>query len=448
MNADQTEKTPSAGPEDPLADFHQDLQELVIDQARRLINLSFYNKALLSTLPVALLGTDRQGHIRAVNQAAEEILGVSEKEVKGTPLASLFAADSDTVKKIDHTLESGTPHHIGSESLRLKSGKEIVGNLYFQPLRDDEQQICGILLTVEDLTYFHYLHNAFKRYVPPSVSEIIAQDPQRLELGGEEKVLTVLFSDLIGFSAISERHAPREMVALLSDYFTEMTNQVFAYQGTLKEYVGDELMAIFGAPVAQPDHPAKACSAALAMSATLARMRETWPRMGRPVLRARTGINTGPMLVGNLGSPFRFSYGVVGDQVNLASRLEGLSNIYGTEILIGHNTAEAVHRQFRLREVDTVRVKGRQQGISIFELVATAEAPITGQRQTTLGYYADGLAAYRARRWKSGISAFDKALAAGPEDGPSKVMRHRCRVYRESPPPEDWNGVFDHKTKK
>lgn len=441
------EQGPSAA-SDPLEDFHQRLQNTAVDQAKKIIDLHLYHKALLSTLPVALLGTDRSGRIRSVNHAAEEILGFTAEDLTGRPLVEVFGSHSEAADKIRQAMEHGTPFHMDAQRLRLASEHKIVGNFYFHPLRDDEQDICGILLTIEDVTYVHYLHSAFTRYVPPSVSEIIARDPQSLQLGGEEKELTVLFSDLVGFTSIAEKHSPQEIVMLLSDYFTEMTAQVFSWEGTLKEYVGDELMAIFGAPIHQTDHAERACRTALAMSARLAEMRESWPRKGRPSLRARIGVNTGSMLVGNLGSPHRFSYGVVGDQVNLGSRLEGLNSQYHTEILVGEATAELVRDLFHLREVDRVRVKGRRQSVAIYELLGPQETPLSRDRRWVLDRYASGLERYRRRQWKKAEALFREAAGTADPDGPSSVMAERCAAFRKHPPPREWDGAYDHLTKK
>ena len=194
---------------DPMEDFHQDLQELVIRQARKLINAHLHTKALLSTLPVALIAADKDGYILTINQAAEEILGVTEKDLEGRFISDLLAANPEAMEKAEKALALGRPFHMRSKSIRLESGKELVGNLYFQPFSDDEEEIHGILVTLEDQTYVHFLQDAFKHYVPPSVSEIIAQDPQRLELGGEDKVLSVLFSDLVGFTSIAEKYSPK-----------------------------------------------------------------------------------------------------------------------------------------------------------------------------------------------------------------------------------------------
>ena len=287
------------------------------------------------------------------------------------------------------------------------------------------------------------IKETFRQYVAPVVVEQMLKDPSRLKLGGEEKILTVLFSDLEGFTTYSERYRPHEMVEILSEYYNKMTELIFADQGTLNEYVGDELMAIFGAPIEQSDHARRACAAALAMREARHALSAEWARVGRPRLRARTGINSGPMLVGNLGSRYRFAYGVLGDQVNLGSRLEGLNRVYGTEILLGENTARLVEGAFVMREVDMVRVKGRVQAVRTYELVASAGAALPPTHEEALRLYAAALEAYRKQAWEDALGLFTQALAVRPEDGPSRTMASRCQLYRDTPPPEDWDGVFD-----
>jgi adenylate cyclase len=287
------------------------------------------------------------------------------------------------------------------------------------------------------------IKGAFMHYVAPVVIEAMLKDPARLKLGGDEKVLTVLFSDLQGFTSHSERYAPHEMIELLSEYYARMTEQIFAHEGMLKEYVGDELMAIFGAPIAQVDHAERACAAALAMREHRNALGAEWTKLGRPPLIARTGINSGRMLVGNLGSKYRFAYGVLGDHVNLGSRLEGLNKVYATEILIGENTAKLVEKSFLLREIDLVRVVGRDQAVRIYELVAAAGTPLLPRREKALGSYASGLEAYRQRRWDEALWLFKESLALWPADGPSRTMAERCQIYQKASPPEDWDGIFE-----
>jgi adenylate cyclase len=287
------------------------------------------------------------------------------------------------------------------------------------------------------------IKGAFMHYVSPVVIEEMLEDPARLKLGGDEKVLTVLFSDLQGFTSTAERYTPSQMIELLSEYYAIMTEQIFAYDGMLKEYVGDELMAIFGAPIAQPDHAERACAAALAMRERRAVLREEWTKLGRPQLIARTGVNSGLMLVGNLGSKYRFAYGVLGDHVNLGSRLEGLNKQYGTDILIGENTAELVRNAFLLREIDLARVVGREQPVRIYELLAKAGTGLPREQEKAFGAYAAGLEAYRQQRWRDALGLFEEALGLWRGDGPSRVMAGRCQAYQKTPPPESWDGVFE-----
>jgi adenylate cyclase len=286
------------------------------------------------------------------------------------------------------------------------------------------------------------LRNAFGQYVASEVVESIVKDPDKLQLGGEEKVLTVLFSDLKGFTSYSERYTPQQMIELLSEYYARMTERVFACGGTLKEYVGDEMMAIFGAPLDQPDHAVRACAAALEMRAHRHALSEEWVAQGRPRLYARTGINSGRMLVGNLGSKYRFSYGVLGDNVNLGSRLEGLNKEYATEILVGENTVKLLGDEFLLREVDLVRVVGKEKPTRLYELIAAAGTELPTSQARAMESYSAGLAAYREQRWDDALRLFQSALEQKSDDGPSLVMIERSKAYMESPPGEEWDGVF------
>ncbi len=291
------------------------------------------------------------------------------------------------------------------------------------------------------------IKGTFRQYVAPLVIDELLKMPDQLKLGGEEKVLTVLFSDIAGFTTYAERYTPSEMIEILSDYYGIMTEQIFICQGTLKDYVGDEIMAFFGAPLEQTDHAQRACRAAIAMREQRQALHTEWVQIGRPLLKARTGINSGPMLVGNLGSRYRFAYGVLGDQVNLGSRLEGLNKVYGTDILIGENTARLVKDDFIMREVDSVRVVGRQQGVRVYELVANSSAELPKKQEQAFKDYADGYAAYCDQRWDDALGLFRRSLEMWPKDGPSKTMAERCRIYRESPPPEGWDCVYEPDTK-
>jgi adenylate cyclase len=215
-----------------------------------------------------------------------------------------------------------------------------------------------------------YLKRAFQHYVPRAVVDDLVADAGKLQLGGEKRELTVLFSDIRGFTTLSEAMAPEDLVKLMNEYFTVMTAKVFEHRGSLDKYIGDAIMAIFGAPVAEPQHAALACRSALDMVHALRALQQSLRERRLPAIDIGIGINTGPMVVGNMGSASRFNYTVVGDAVNLASRIEHLNKDYGTNILLSEYTYLPLKDEFPLaREVDRVRVRGRAQPVRLFELI-------------------------------------------------------------------------------
>ncbi|HEX4954411.1 MAG TPA: adenylate/guanylate cyclase domain-containing protein [Thermoanaerobaculia bacterium] len=283
----------------------------------------------------------------------------------------------------------------------------------------------------------------FERYVAPAVVEELLQDPEGVRLGGERRVMTVLFSDIRGFTDLSEELDPTEVTRLLNAFFTPMTRVVLATGGTLDKYMGDALMAFFGAPVAHPDHAARACRAALGMRAELERLKAGWQKSGAfpraSGLGVGIGIATGEMSVGNMGSEDVFSYTVIGDSVNLGSRIEGLNKLYGTSILLAESTARAAGEGFLCREVDRVRVKGKKVAVTLFELVA--EGSGTPEERRLVERFAAGLARYHAADFAGALALFEGLEAEGLEDGPNRLYLERCRRFLQHPPPADWDGV-------
>jgi adenylate cyclase len=292
------------------------------------------------------------------------------------------------------------------------------------------------------------IRQTFEHYVSRPVVEEMLRHPERVKLGGERRDMTVLFSDIRGFTSISETLDSEALVSLLNEFFTPMTRIVLDNGGTLDKYMGDAVMAFFGAPLAQPDHAARACRASLAMRDELVVLNERWHREGRlpPHLSMAIGIglNSGDMSVGNVGSEAVFGYTVIGDNVNLGSRIEGLNKDYGSQILVSETTARAAGDGFLFRELDWVRVKGKQQPVGIHELLAAAPAPPDQSERAVL--YARALAAYRARDFAAAEILFAD-LADRLDDGPGRAFRERCRQYQEDPPPAEWDGVEVRKTK-
>jgi adenylate cyclase len=290
------------------------------------------------------------------------------------------------------------------------------------------------------------VREAMARYLSPAVSRWVLADPRRLRLGGERRELTVLFSDLRSFTTHAHALAPETLVSLLNDHMTEMTAIVFRHDGVLAHYAGDGLEAFWNAPMAQPDHARRACEAALDMVTALDALRPRFAEEGWAALDMGIGINTGTTIVGNLGSRDRLAYTAVGDAVNVASRLEGLSKEYGVRIVIGELTRRAAGEAFEYRSLDLVAVKGRAEPVQVHELVARAGA-LLPERRELLARYEHGVALYRARRWAEATALFDALAAAAPDDGPIALYRRRARALLEDPPGADWDGVWVARTK-
>jgi len=283
------------------------------------------------------------------------------------------------------------------------------------------------------------LKGTFQHYVAPSIMEELLKYPEKLKLGGEEKELTVLFSDIRRFTTIAEGLEPPALINLLNEYLSAMSETVFKYEGYLDKYIGDAIMAVYGTPLVQHDHARKACLTALEMVEGLNVLRRSWNGRGLPPLNIGVGINTGNMVVGNIGSEHKFEYTVIGDNVNLASRLEGLNKLYGTNIIISEMVYKEIGRELFCRELDVVQVKGKVKSVAIYELMKMEK---TQPLEQVAGIFHRGVMYYRERRWEDAIKTFNDVVDLKPEDGPSMLYIQRCRQFLSAPPPEDWQGIF------
>ena len=282
----------------------------------------------------------------------------------------------------------------------------------------------------------------FSTYVNPSFVEELILHPEKLTLGGERKELTVLFSDIEGFTTISERISPEELVGVLNEYLSVMSDLIFQNDGTLDKYEGDAVMAFWGAPIPQEDHALRACMTALQMQDALAGLRSEWHARGKPPFHARIGISTGEMIVGNMGGRGKFDYTVIGDSVNLGDRLEGANKQYKTKIVVSQRTYDLVRNDILGRELDLITVQGRSEPLRIYELIQVLQREIDPALQVFLVSYAEALHLYRQRCWSEAVKGFESALTLRASDFPSKMYRERAIIYGQNPPPDDWNGVF------
>jgi len=283
------------------------------------------------------------------------------------------------------------------------------------------------------------IKHAFSRYLAPDVVESIAANPERLGLGGDERTTTIGFIDIRNFTTLSEGLTAGQLVHFLNDYLSLMTEIILKEQGTVDKYIGDAIMMLFGAPNPLDDQATRACHTALQMCQTVADHQDRWQQEGMPNLAIGVGLNTGIAAVGNMGSTQRFDYTAMGDSVNLASRLEGLTKVYGVAIVVGPETEAQARHQFHFRELDYVRVKGKNKPVRIFELVAPKNTNPNTDMWIT--HFDKGLQHFRNRAWKEAQHTFHQCLEQHPNDGPSHYYLSQIDHLILSPPPPDWDGI-------
>ena len=285
-----------------------------------------------------------------------------------------------------------------------------------------------------------FIRGAFGQYLSPTVITQIIKDPSKLSLGGVRKEMSVMFSDIAGFSSISEKLEPEELVQLLNEYLTEMSDIIMAQHGTVDKYEGDAIIAFFGAPGDDPDHALHCAMAVLEMQLKLEEMRKVWIGQGKDPLRMRIGVNTGPMVVGNMGSKNKMDYTIMGDTVNLASRLEGANKGYGTETMVTKKTAELCKNEFEFRELDSIRVVGKKEVTTVFELLC-GKGNLSPEQVSLVETHNRGLSHYKNREWRLAIDAFSESLAIDSSDGPAKTYIERCTEFLKIQPGSDWDGA-------
>ena len=286
-----------------------------------------------------------------------------------------------------------------------------------------------------------FIKGAFSQYLSPTVIDQIVENPDMLQLGGEKREMTPFFSDIQGFSTISEGLTPEELVQLLNEYLTAMCDIVSSYHGTIDKFEGDAIIAFWGAPLELPDHATIACHAAIDMQKKNEEMRKTLREQNRPMLYTRIGMSSGPVVVGNMGSADRMDYTMMGDVVNLAARLEGVNKFYQTFTMISQSTYELAKDDIDTRQLDVIRVVGKKEPISVYE-VLERKNQTSSEKSGVVEKYLKALKLYEERNFADASKEFEKVLAIDPDDGPSQTYVKRCGVFLETPPEKDWDGVY------
>jgi adenylate cyclase len=297
------------------------------------------------------------------------------------------------------------------------------------------------------------IRSAFGQYLSPALIEQLAQSPEKLVLGGEEREMTIMFSDVRGFTTISEsyKHDPQGLTTLMNRFLTPLTNAILARKGTIDKYMGDAIMAFWNAPLDDKEHQLNACEAAVDMLERideLNKVREQEAKEGGHVyipINVGVGLNTGTCVVGNMGSDLRFDYSVLGDSVNLASRLEGQSKEYGFPIIVGSKTALAVKDRFAILELDFIMVKGKKEPEVIYAIAGREDTAHSGRFQRLRNLTIEMLACYRGRDWEGALAAIERGRRTDDANALEllyNLYEARIRNYQSNPPPQDWSGAF------
>ena len=286
-----------------------------------------------------------------------------------------------------------------------------------------------------------FIKGAFSQYLSPTVIDQIVANPDMLKLGGEKREMTPFFSDIQGFSTISEGLTPEELVQLLNEYLTAMCDIISSHHGTIDKFEGDAIIAFWGAPLDLPNHATVACYATIEMQKRSVELRKMLREQNRPLLYTRMGLNSGPVVVGNMGSAERMDYTMMGDVVNLAARLEGANKFYKTYSMISGSTYELVKDDVDSRQLDIIRVVGKNEPVPVHELLARKNET-SSEMSGVVEQYLKGLKLYQDRNFADAVKEFEKVLTIDPDDGPSQTYVKRCAMFIETPPEKDWDGVF------
>ena len=326
--------------------------------------------------------------------------------------------------------------------------------------------ISTLILGYLSITLYNYIQQekekefvqgAFGHYLDPQVISNIVDNPNLLgQLGGDARVMTAFFSDVASFSSISEALTPVELVETINEYLTEMCEIIADHNGTIDKFEGDAIVAFWGAPIIQEDHAERSVIAAIDMQIEMAELRKRWVNEGTMLeLRekwaadgrgtffgVRMGINTGEMVVGNMGSKTRVDYTMLGDAVNLAARLEGAGKAYGVDTMISESTYLITRGLIEARELDSIRVVGKEEPVRVYEILGR-KSEVDAQKMQVADIFTDGVAKYRERRWDDAIALFEEGINIDPTEGPCKVYIERCREFQTTPPAEDWDAVHN-----
>ena len=424
-----------------------------------------YQKDILESLSDAVISTDMQGRIVTINDAALQLLGCPNVVEQGrvalercsTSLVGRLVWEVVPIEalqaRLQESLEHGKRQYLPEQSLifdvplwnssELERGAiERSINLTVNPLRNPAGEVRGGLVVLEDISQEKRMKATMYRYMTPGVAERVMALGEDGLMEGERKEVTILFSDIRGYTSLTEKMEAAEVVSLLNNYFETMVEAVFNFEGTLDKFIGDALMAVFGAPLPLENHAWMSVQSALDMRRRLAEFNRKRQHTGHAPIRVGIGISSGEVVSGNIGSQKRMDYTVIGDGVDISSRLEGVTKEYGCDIILSEFTYNLCKDKIWVRELDCIRVKGKTKPVVIYELLDDRQHPLDSMMQEFLELYQAGRMAYTDGSFGRAIRYFQQAQRLRSDDRAINVYLERSKTYLMSPPPADWDGVY------
>ncbi|MEL6321936.1 MAG: adenylate/guanylate cyclase domain-containing protein, partial [Cyanobacteria bacterium J06626_14] len=410
---------------------------------------------ILRSLSNSVLSTDRDGKVIAANDSAIKLLDLpTDTPIEGQLVQDLINIEERSFTEciegaLNPTEKQDHEQYYPEQTLVSKPGIENEGeqhsvNLSINSITDvdDESHVYGALVVMDDISDEKRLKSTMYRYMSQEVAEQ-ALSSGEVRLGGDRKEVSVLFSDIRSFTSIAESMDAEELVIMLNEYFELMVDAVLENKGTLDKYIGDAIMAVFGSPLKLDDHEYRAVQTSIEMRHRLKDFNRDRQNRNLKPIAIGIGLNSGHVISGNIGSSRRMEFTAIGDGVNLSSRLEGATKQYGCDIVISENTYAPCKDQVWVRELDRIRVKGKNKPVGIYELVALRDEELSDRQKLKIDHYHQGRDYYLSRQFKRAISEFEDLLKhVDSNDKATKVQLHRCRYWLDHPPEEDWDGVW------
>ncbi len=417
----------------------------LFDDVQRIKN---YNESMLQSMSNGVITMDPKGLVVTCNSAALRIWELNETDIVGRNVADLVGPEGQwVIEQIEKAKAEESTQTIADTALTLNETEKTV-NLTFMPLiAAEEDKELGSMMVFEDISSEKRMKSTMSRYMDPVIAAQMLEGDAHEVLGGINAEATVMFTDVRGFTTITEEYGAQGTVSFLNDYFSLMVDCITKEGGMLDKFIGDAIMACFGLPMSHEDDPDRAVRASIEMIKTLWRWNQDRLSKGLKVVDMGIGLNTDTVVSGNIGSPKRMDYTLIGDGVNLAARLESACKSYFARILVSESTVQKLKGTYRLRAVDLVVVKGKTQPVKVFEILDYHDEDSFRNLMDVVNHFNDGMNAYQAANWDKAIERFNQCLKFNPEDHLSQSYVERCEALKADPPKGEWDGVWVMKTK-